>query len=58
MSTPTKGEQIGVREVLKSIHIWPNSRDYLHIPIGCFNAFEVKVNKDIFKYQENIKLIS
>ena len=25
---------------------------------GCFDAYEVKVNKDIFKYQEKVKLIS
>ena len=28
------------------------------IPNGCFNAYEVKVNKDICKYQEKVKLIS
>ena len=28
------------------------------IPNGCFDAYEVKVNKDIFKYQEKVKLIS
>ena len=27
-----------------------------NIPNGCFNAYEVKVNKDIFKYQEKVKL--
>ena len=26
------------------------------IPNGCFDAYEVKVNKDIFKYQETVKL--
>ena len=30
----------------------------IHIPNGCFDAYEVKVNKDIFKYQEKVKLIS
>ena len=30
----------------------------LIIPNGCFDAYEVKVNKDIFKYQEKVKLIS
>ena len=29
-----------------------------HIPNGCYDAYEVKVNKDIFKYQEKVKLIS
>ena len=29
-----------------------------HIPNGCFDAYEVKVNKDIFEYQEKVKLIS
>ena len=28
------------------------------IPNGRFDAYEVKVNKDIFKYQEKVKLIS
>ena len=28
------------------------------IPNGCFDAYEVKVNKDIFKYQEKVKVIS
>ena len=28
------------------------------IPNGCFDAYEVKVNQDIFKYQEKVKLIS
>ena len=28
------------------------------IPNGCVDAYEVKVNKDIFKYQEKVKLIS
>ena len=30
----------------------------LDIPNGCLDAYEVKVNIDIFKYQENVKLIS
>ena len=25
---------------------------------GCFDAYEVKVNKDIFQYQEKVKLIA
>ena len=29
-----------------------------NISNGCFDAYEVKVNKDIFKYQEKVKLIS
>ena len=28
------------------------------IPNGCFDAYEVKVYKDIFKYQKKVKLIS
>ena len=28
------------------------------IPNGCFDAYEVKVNKDIFQYQEKVNLIS
>ena len=28
------------------------------IPNGCLDAYEVKVNIDIFKYQEKVKLIS
>ena len=28
------------------------------IPNGCLDAYEVKVNIDIFKYQEEVKLIS
>ena len=28
------------------------------IPNGCFDGYEVKVNKDIFQYQEKVKLIS
>ena len=28
------------------------------IPKGCFDAYEVKVNKDISKYQEKVKVIS
>ena len=30
----------------------------LDIPNGCLDAYEVKVNIDIFKYQEKVKLIS
>ena len=30
----------------------------LSIPNGCFDAYEVKVNKGIFKYQEKVKLVS
>ena len=30
----------------------------LYIPNGCFDAYEVKVNKDICKYQEKVKLVS
>ena len=30
----------------------------INIPNGCFDAYEVKVNKDISKYQEMVKLIS
>ena len=33
-------------------------RTRLDIPNGCFDAYEVKVNKDIFQYQEKVKLIS
>ena len=29
-----------------------------NIPNGCLDAYEVKVNIDIFKYQEKVKLIS
>ena len=29
-----------------------------YIPNGCLDAYEVKVNIDIFKYQEKVKLIS
>ena len=32
--------------------------EVLYIPNGCLDAYEVKVNKDIFKYQEKVKLIS
>ena len=28
------------------------------IPNGCLDAYEVKVNRDNFKYQEKVKLIS
>ena len=28
------------------------------IPNGCFDGYEVKVNKYIFQYQEKVKLIS
>ena len=28
------------------------------IPNGCVDAYEVKVNKGIFKYQEKVKLVS
>ena len=27
-------------------------------PNGCLDAYEVKVNIDIFKYQEKVKLVS
>ena len=30
----------------------------IHIPNGCLDAYEVKLNIDIFKYQETVKLIS
>ena len=30
----------------------------LNIPNGSFDAYEVKVNNDISKYQEKVKLIS
>ena len=33
-------------------------RSIPHIPNGWFDAYEVKVNKDIFQYQEKVKLIS
>ena len=29
-----------------------------NIPNGCFDAYEAKVNKGIFKYQEKVKLVS
>ena len=28
---------------------------YLYIPNGCLDAYEVKVNKDTFKYQAKVK---
>ena len=34
------------------------SRGLNLIPNGWFDAYEVKVNKDIFQYQEKVKLIS
>ena len=34
------------------------TEEILYIPNGCFDAYEVKVNEDIFKYQEKVKLIS
>ena len=43
---------------------WPNTSKYLYrfeginIPNGCWDAYEVKSNIDIFKYQEKVKLIS
>ena len=30
----------------------------LSIPNGCLDAYEVKVNIDIFQYQEKVKIIS
>ena len=30
----------------------------INIPNGCLDAYEVKVNIGIFKYQEKVKLIS
>ena len=39
----------------------PTLAFYLEIfllPNGCFDAYEVKVNKGIFKYKEKVKLIS
>ena len=30
----------------------------INIPNGCFDDYEVKINRDIFKYQEKVKLIS
>ena len=47
-----------------SVYKSPNIKHYtsaLIIPNGCFDAHEVKVNnlnKGIFYYQENVKLIS
>ena len=38
--------------------ILENKKWVLFIPNGCLDAYEVKVNIDIFKYQEKIKLIS
>ena len=35
-----------------------DARMVINIPNGCFDAYEVKVNKDISKYQEKVKLIS
>ena len=37
-----------------------SGRNFLeaNIPNGCFDAYEVKINKDIFKHQEKVKLIS
>ena len=44
------------RTYLCSRQIWKAS---LHsIPNGCFDAYDVKVNKDIFQCQEKVKLIS
>ena len=34
------------------------TNERLFIPNGCFDAYEVKINKDIFKYQEKVKLVS
>ena len=39
----------------KAQKIWRTA--VLFIPNGCFDAYEVKVNKDIFKYQEQVKLV-
>ena len=48
---PTKGMSISItkRFFQGNINLIPN---------GCFDAYDVKVNKDIFKYQEKVKLIS
>ena len=38
---------------------WDISKNLeLSIPNGCLDAYEIKVNIDIFKYQEKVKLIS
>ena len=33
------------------------TKEILYIPNGCLDAYEVKVNIYIFKYQEKVKLI-
>ena len=48
-------------EVAKSQKVFSslkNLSNQYSIPNGCFDAYEVKVNKDIFKYQEKVKVIS
>jgi hypothetical protein len=39
------------------IHYAGYGTESLFIPNGCLNAYKVKVNIDIFKYQEKVKLI-
>ena len=47
--------QINVWDYVSKAYIFV---EILHIPNGCFDAYEVKVNKDIFQYQEKVKLIT
>ena len=45
-------------ELCPALSDFPVTPGDLTIPNGCLDAYEVKVNIDIFKYQEKVKLIS
>ena len=52
---------VQLRIFLIQTRLWPMRKKFCwlqHIPNGCLDAYEVKVNIDIFKYQEQVKLIS
>ena len=44
--------------ILNSLSDCHSTKPIIYIPNGCLDAYEVKVNIDIFKYQEKEKLIS
>ena len=46
------------RKTIPALNFWTLLAARHHIPNGCLDAYEVKVNIDISKHQEMVKLIS
>ena len=56
ISTSTNFRAIGIERSLDHLLTRGCTRIYIHN--GCFDAYEAKVNKDIYQYQEKVKLTS